>query len=57
MCLLNTNMRIFTRMIKVISLMSYCMLLYIIALVDCAESSRWSFVSLPQACLPAWLPG
>jgi hypothetical protein len=40
-------------MIKVINLMSYWTLLYIIALVDCAESSRWSFVSLP-ACLPAW---
>ena len=46
-------MRIFTRMIKVISLMSYCTLLYIIALVDCAESGRWSFVSLVSAILVA----
>jgi hypothetical protein len=45
---LNTNVRIFTRMIKVISLMSYCTLLDIIALVNCAESGRWSFVSLPH---------
>ena len=40
-------------MIKVISLMSYCTLLYIIALVDCAESSRWSFVSLGSVILVA----
>jgi hypothetical protein len=54
MVLLNTNMRIFTHMIKVISLMSYCTLLYsIIALVDCAESGRWSFVSLVSAILVA----
>jgi hypothetical protein len=46
-------MRIFTRMIKVISLMSYCTLLYIIALVDCAESGSWSFVSLVSAILVA----
>jgi hypothetical protein len=40
-------------MIKVISLMSYYTLLYIIALVDCAESGRWSFVSLVSAILVA----
>ena len=32
--LLNTNVRMFTRMVKVISLMSYCTMLDIIALVD-----------------------
>ena len=32
--ILNTNVRMFTRMVKVISLMSYCTMLDIIALVD-----------------------
>jgi len=32
--LLNTNVRMFTRMVKVISLISYCTMLDIIALVD-----------------------